>query len=39
MIPKEILEKILRIDITTNRLVTDVFAGLIIVSLKAGDGI
>jgi len=27
MIPKEILEKILRIDITTNRLVTDVFAG------------
>jgi len=27
MIPKDILEKILRIDITTNRLVTDVFAG------------
>ncbi|MDE2028241.1 MAG: DUF58 domain-containing protein [Candidatus Omnitrophica bacterium] len=27
MLPKEILEKILRIDITTNRLVTDVFAG------------
>ena len=27
MIPKEILDKILRIDITTNRLVTDVFAG------------
>lgn len=27
MIPKEILEKILRIDITTNRLVTDIFAG------------
>ncbi len=27
VIPKEILEKILRIDITTNRLVTDVFAG------------
>jgi len=27
MIPKEILEKILRIDITTNRLVTDTFAG------------
>lgn len=27
MIPKDILEKILRIDISTNRLVTDVFAG------------
>jgi len=27
MIPKDILDKILRIDITTNRLVTDVFAG------------
>ncbi len=27
MIPKDVLEKILRIDITTNRLVTDVFAG------------
>jgi uncharacterized protein (DUF58 family) len=27
MIPKEILEKILRIDIVTNRLVTNVFAG------------
>ena len=27
MVPKDILEKILRIDITTNRLVTDVFAG------------
>ena len=27
MIPKDVLDKILRIDITTNRLVTDVFAG------------
>ena len=27
MIPKEILERILRIDILTNRLVTDIFAG------------
>ena len=27
MIPKDILDKVLRIDITTNRLVTDVFAG------------
>ncbi|MEI8010881.1 MAG: DUF58 domain-containing protein, partial [Candidatus Omnitrophota bacterium] len=27
MIPKDILDKIRRIEITTNRLVTDVFAG------------
>jgi len=27
MIPKEILEKIRRIQITTNRLVTNIFAG------------